>query len=113
MGFMFIILLSVVVSYIWFCLLTLVTTRFYKSSERLNKYTARLKGQLIWGSSMTFVQEGYLDLMLAVCLWFRAESSWSLSGNRMDWFLGVIFTAGVIVYPIVGLIFLCINKARF
>ena len=113
MGFMFIILIMNILTFAWLALVTLIRARCFKENEKFNKYVDDLKQKLIWTAAMTWVQEAYMDLVLALSLWARSKTDIRLNGDALDWVLIVIFGFVVVLYPIVSLFFLLKNREKF
>ena len=57
-----------------------------------------------------FVIEGYLDIALAIMLYFNSEASNEKSGDVIDMYLVGFFSVACIVVPFGGMLFLFLNR---
>ena len=55
MGFMFIIMIITVISYVWLSMVSLANKKCLNKNARFTKYATDLKKKLIWTSAMVFV----------------------------------------------------------
>jgi len=108
MGFLCVIMVVVVLNYVIYAVLYLVSG---KHSKRVREYYDNLKKDLFWGSILLFMLEGYIDIILSCMIWWHeTDSNTNMNGDYYDYYLVFFFSAAAIILPFFSIIYLFYNK---